>query len=305
MKSFKMNVSDSNVSRIIRLNYPYATNIEQLNMGELSRVYTFKAGDSEYVAHFRLTSESLKKAKMIYERFGDTLPIPEVLDVGELDGIHFMFSQKANGKPITSFDGTTQASILQHLATVYSDIVKTEIDHTFGWISPSGQATYDTWSEALESFFVEEDHGFHANWKQLFDGQILEKQAFDDGYTKMMELSTYAPQKSYLVHGDFHLGNMLSDGQLVTGIVDWEMSMQGDFVFDLAGLHFWAPELNFPEKMKAAWNKQGIDIPHFHERLYATLLFKATDGLRFYAKQENMEAYQFIKNKLYQLLNEL
>ncbi len=77
---------------------------------------------------------------------------------------------------------------------------------------------------------------------------MLEKDVFEQGYGKMMELAAYAPKHPYLVHGDFHTGNFIAAGDRITAIVDWEMAMQGDFMFDLAGLHFWSPHLQFPEK---------------------------------------------------------
>ena len=36
---------------------------------------------------------------------------------------------------------------------------------------------------------------------------------------------------------------MVLDGKKVTGIVDWEMAMFGDFMLDVAVLHLWAPEV--------------------------------------------------------------
>ena len=46
----------------------------------------------------------------------------------------------------------------------------------------------------------------------------------------MIDLASVSPQETYLVHGDFHLGNMLTDGSNITAVVDWEMALYGDFM---------------------------------------------------------------------------
>ncbi|GAK11721.1 aminoglycoside phosphotransferase family protein [Geomicrobium sp. JCM 19039] len=305
MKSFKLNLTGEDAANIICDEHPDAVHIKRIDMGERSSVYQFETATAQYVAHFRPDSESIDKARQVYHKYGATLPIPVVHRTNVVNGIHYMFSERATGKPIVSYEKSTQGHILINLTLVYSKIANTKTNGKFGWIDPKGHAKLTSWPEVLESFFIEEADGFYGNWKTLFEDEILEREPFDQGFKKMMELASYAPKTSFLVHGDFHLGNMLSDGEKVTGIVDWEMAMQGDFMFDLAGLHFWSPEMNFPKMMKEIWKEQGIEIPHFKERLYANLLFKATDGLRFYAKQEHKEGYEYIKTKLYQLLNDV
>jgi Ser/Thr protein kinase RdoA (MazF antagonist) len=45
--------------------------------------------------------------------------------------------------------------------------------------------------------------------------------------------------QSDVVHHDFHLGNVLADGDRVTGVVDWEGTHSGDCAFDVATLFFY------------------------------------------------------------------
>lgn len=132
----------------------------------------------------------------------------------------------------------------------------------------------------------------------LFENSFLERDVFEKFYTIMIDLANYSPEKQFLVHGDFHFGNMLSDGRVITGIVDWELAMYGDFMFDLAVLHLWFPHLQFPQKVRDAWEEEGRGIPNFEERLLCYLLFKGIDGLRFYAKKGDRPSYDFIKKSL-------
>lgn len=49
-------------------------------------------------------------------------------------------------------------------------------------------------------------------------------------------LERHAPETGWLtlVHGDFHMRNLLIEGERVTGVVDWEVARLGNPLFDLA-----------------------------------------------------------------------
>ncbi len=119
----------------------------------------------------------------------------------------------------------------------------------------------------------------------------------------MIELSTYSSSERYLVHGDFHLGNILADDRGITALIDWEMAMYGDFVFDLATFHLWTPSLQLPQYFLHYCKKKGVDIPNFEQRLRAALLCKSLDGLRFFAKKKDENAYLYMKKVLQKRLD--
>ncbi|MGM1047147.1 MAG: aminoglycoside phosphotransferase family protein [Bacillota bacterium] len=280
------------------------TNLSPIEMGELSRVFSFECNGLPYVAHFKETKESLEKARYMYQTYGSRLPIPKVVEVGELDGVFFAISDKVHGKPISAFPPSQQEIILKDVANHLVALGQLNIDRSqgYGWISPEGSTSSASWVETIETFFKIDPNGFYQDWTRLYDESFLERPLFEEGYSAMMELLQYAPGSPLLVHGDFHLGNMLSDGSKVTGIVDWEMAMHGDFMFDVAGLHFWSSTLDFPQKVRDVCSANKVDIPHFEERLRCYMLVKAIDGLRFYAKQDSRPSYDYMKERLKTLL---
>ena len=305
MKSFKIDININQAEEILKgaLGEP-VTKLSPIEMGELSKVFSFMVKDKSYVSHFRKSRESLDKADYMNKVYGDKLPIPSVVMSGEMDEIFFSISNKAEGKPISSFTVPEQKIILDDLAKHFTNISQITLDPSkgFGLICPSGTAFSKSWGEVIAGFFNEEQDGFYKDWTKLYKESFLEKSLFEEGYLAMMELIKYSPNIPNLVHGDFHLGNMLSDGKQVTGIVDWELSMYGDFMFDLAILHLWSPHLDFPQKVRNLWQENGSDIVNFEERLRSHMLFKAIDGLRFYAKQGAKPSYDFIREIVVNLL---
>ncbi|MCS7460288.1 aminoglycoside phosphotransferase family protein [Paenibacillus doosanensis] len=302
MKTFKPEMSaESALHYLQQIAGEDITGVTPIEMGELSRVFSFRDERGEHVIHFKNSRESFDRAGFIAEHYsGCGVPIPRLEAVGELGDMYYAISEKVPGKPVSLLSPQEIREIAPRLIDTFTALCGIPIDSAAGcgWIAPSGKAPFDDWTAFLESAFAERQQGFFENWRALFDGGILEKDVFDAYYGRMVELSRFAPAERYLVHGDFHFGNMLSDGRTITGIVDWEIAMYGDFMLDAAVLHMWAPQLQFPYRVRERWAAEGRAIPYFEERLLCYLLFKGLDGLRFYAKKEDRAAYDFMKNKL-------
>lgn len=281
--------------------------VTSIEMGELSKVFSFKSKEGAFVVHFRQESESLEKARYIYGAYGEQLPIPRIVKAGEMDGLFYTISHKVQGTPMSLLAVLEQEQLVDEIAQHVLAIKRVPIEKEkgFGTISPTGETEVHTWLEALAAFFREDQEGFHKNWTALYEHSFLDKGLFEEGFTAMMTLARCSPDRPSLVHGDFHLGNMLAEGQKVTGIVDWEMAMYGDFMFDVACLHFWAPHLGFPEKIREVYYEQEGDIPYFEERLYCHMLFKAIDGLRFYAKKDDKPSYDYMTQRVTNILKQM
>ncbi|MDF2716813.1 MAG: aminoglycoside phosphotransferase [Paenibacillus sp.] len=304
VKSFKPEMSIESAKQYLQeIQSGDISVITPIEMGELSRVFSYRKGDQELVIHFKSSRESLDKAKWIYDRYARVLPVPRLVEVGTLGHLHYSITEKVQGKPIITLAKEDIVRLIPELIERFGAMNRIRVDDSagYGWISPSGEASFASWTEFLASTFKEEQEGFYEGWTSLFDNGFLERDLFEDMYGIMIDLARYAPQERYLVHGDFHLGNMLSDGRGITGIVDWEMAMYGDFMFDAAVLHLWVPQLQFPQRLREAWEEKGQPIPHFDRRLLCYQMFKGVDGLRFYAKKGDKPGYEFIKDRLLSL----
>jgi hygromycin-B 4-O-kinase len=305
MNSFKPEMSLQQAQEYLKyIEGNNISNVSAIEMGEISRVFSYMKDNRQFVIHFKSSRDSLDKSKYMYDHFSSKeVPIPKVISIGALNQLYYSITEKVLGQPVSSFKEKDMTGILDKVAKLFTNIADIKIDKTegFGWISPYDSAACNTWIEYLTSFFSRESE-FYGDWTKLYEESFLERDLFEDIYSAMIKLAEYAPEEPYLVHGDFHLGNMLSDGNRITGIVDWEMAMYGDFILDLATIHFWSPHLQLPQRVLKAWEAEGRTIPHFEERLLCYQLFKGVDGLRFFAKKDSRSGYDYVKNKLMNLL---
>lgn len=308
MKTFKPEMTlELAVSHLNQIEGETVRKVTPIDMGELSKVFSYRKGDADYVIHFKSNRESLDKQRHIYDMYGaHSLPIPRIHKIGEFANIHYSISDKVSGTPISALAPEQIRelipSIVHHFLLI-NQVSVGDANEGFGWIDPEGKAAHRSWPECLASFFDKEQEGFYDGWHSLYEDSFLEQDFFEETYQTMIGLAPYSPKERYLVHGDFHLGNMLGEDRFVTGIVDWEMAMYGDFMLDVSVLHMWYPMLEFPQRLQQAMKEQGVSVPHFEERLLCHQLFKALDALRFYAKKDDANSYQFIKNRITALLD--
>lgn len=302
MLSFKPEMTPEEAGTVLQRIWPgEVTAVEPIDEGEISRVYRFRDGKRGYVVHFNRDGERAEKEKRLFDALGPAgVPIPKIVDAGRAGELHYTIAEQAAGQSIARYDEADQLRVLPDLIGRFAAIGRVPVAGTrgFGTIGPNGEGLHASWADFLAAQFAEPQSGFWADWHSLFEDSFLERGVYDELYAEMMSLAAYAPAERSLVHGDFHLGNMLAEGSSVTAIIDWEMAMYGDFVFDLATMHLWYPHLRFPERVREAWASEGRDIPNFEERMRCCRLFKGLDGLRFYAKQGHREAYDFIKREM-------
>lgn len=306
MKSFKVEMSIQEAKEFLQyIEGGCISNVCAIEMGELSRVFSYTKEQRDYVVHFKDGRDSFDKAKYMHEHYvSKEVPIPRVVNIGNLEQLYYCISERVPGKTLSTFKAEDLDELLDELARHFTKMNETKIHKSrgYGWFSAEGNAYFNTWIECLQAFFSTEEGGFYGDWTRLYEEGFLERDIFEELYSKMLKLAELSPEEPYLVHGDFHLGNILSDGSNITGIVDWEMAMYGDFMLDISTFDFWVPEHQFPQRVRKVFEDEGKEIPCFEERLLCYKLFKGIDGLRFFAKKDDRQGYGYVKDKLLDLL---
>jgi len=96
------------------------------------------------------------------------------------------------------------------------------------------------------------------------------------------------PARPAIVHGDFRMGNLVVDGERLTGVLDWELAAPGDPLSDLAWcfIPVWEPPgvdeqaltLRYAERTGAPVGPERL---HWHRMLgYVRLAYFALAGTR-------------------------
>ncbi len=195
-------------------------------------------------------------------------------------------------------------AIVPQLITTLDTIHHVDVSDTqgYGCIGDDGVGLSASWRQRFVNMKEEEpEWDFYGKWHGMFEQTFLERGFFFDTYERMMSLLDYVPEERYLVHGNYSFSNLLVHEGRITAVLDWIDSSYGDFVCDIASLSFWLPEARFPELFRQHYAAQGVSVPAYDERLLCYQYAIGLDALRFYAKANRPDAYQFSRRRILDL----
>jgi len=281
------------------------SDFEVIDGGEGSQAYAFAIAGEQYVIRVnKHSSQGFKKDAYTYEHFRSAdIPIPKIVKIGMMPGnLHYCISQKVEGDTLDSFRGTDTKKVIEDLFKVFDAIHAVDISGTkgFGKWNAEGTGRSASWKECMLG--VDEWVKGTEGKPSLFETTFLEKEFWDRAYARLAELVEFCPEERRLVHGDYGFNNVLSDGKKITGVIDWESSLYGDFIFDLAWLCFWSQKEDY-EKLYLDHNKkQGIEIKNFKERLQCYQVCIGLQSISFFAYSGQKEKYEMTKKTIGKLL---
>ncbi|MGO4548630.1 phosphotransferase family protein [Paenibacillus sp. 2TAB23] len=295
----------SKVERILKTQLgSNVAEITPLSGGNLSSVFSFNNEGKGYVIKFSDMEGAYQTERYISNMLSSQgIPFPRCMEQGKVEHLAYSIMERMDGRNLADFSAEEQARQVPELIKLLTRLNHVDLGPTsgYGWIGPQGDGQFQTWKDYLVASFAEDQTGsFWDNWYELFQSTCLEKDVFDECYSRLMAFSPYNEPHRYFIHGDFHQWNILSDGTRITGIIDGNCAY-GDFLVDLAILDRHMEGREVIRAYQDYQEKAGIMIPNFEERLIGAYYFKGMDGLRFYAKMGWEDAYYSTRNFLLQL----
>lgn len=249
---------------------------------------------------------NLEKEAYLYEHIASPqIPIPLIMKVGRLGELHYAISHRVPGKPMNKlprqeYDQLLPA-LIETLAAIHHVDVRDQLN--YGTFNDNGIGLFPSWRRYLEQIREEEEPWeFYGKWHRLFEQAFLEHEIFEHIYSQMVHLLDACPEERFLVHGDYGLSNVIVHEGRITGVLDWLEAKYGDFVFDIAWLDLWSPESQFAERFQRYYATKGIRMDHYTDRLRCYQCYISLDGLRFFAKTQNYDAYLWLRQRILALL---
>ena len=243
--------------------------------------------------------QNFRKDAYVAEYFAtEQIPAPAIVEIGKFDEKFFYaISKKAEGVTVNHMTPDEYQKVLPEMLSVLDAIHSTDIRATSGygkWSPRNGVGEFDSWRDFVLSV------GVHVKSGDLFETSFLEKDVWEKVYSEIERLVEFSPNERWLVHSDYGGDNIVSDGEKVTGVLDWASSLYGDFLYDVAWLSFWSVK-NDPEKIaENVYRNKGI--PNFEERLRCCKLRIGLGSLSFYAYSNQKDKYDLIKERTLSLL---
>jgi len=262
--------------------------LERVSDGETAEAFFFETQEGPRV--LRVNSKSkfgFQKDQIAQTHFAsEAIPIPKIFEIGEIEsGLFFAVSERAPGKTLDKFSPPEIGALMPKIVVTLDAIHSIPpMGEGYGNWDLNGKGKSPSWHKMLEEdLHLDDDETISASFYDAALAATLRKEI-----ESMLDV---VPEERKLVHWDYGFNNTLSDGNDITGVIDWEHSGYGDPLHDVAWLDFWNDKQGFAEAIRQYYVHQDRDVPHFDERLVCYKLLIGLGSLGFFAKSRQEEKY--------------
>jgi hygromycin-B 4-O-kinase len=299
MRDCMFAVDSIQVGEFLQANFDErVTTVSLIGAGMFSQAFSFTVDQHALIFRLNASEEDFQKDAFAFQHFSaPTVPIPRLLRIGRFDNTrHFAITTRCPGQTLQAMDERAVRTLVPQLFQTMNAIHHTDVSGYTGWglTDTTGHGRFASWNQYLLSFY---DQKFAFAWPELIHQTFLEQEVYQTFFNAMKPLLAYCPTEKYLVHGDFGFDNVLSDGQHITGVLDWADARLGDFVYDLAYLDFWSKDIPYGALWQEEATASGNRVPHFEERMRCYMLHIGLQGLAIAELTANKPSYVRIRER--------
>lgn len=282
--------------------------VRPLSGGEFSRAFAFTAAGRAYVVRvsaFAHAAEAFAKDDYAWRHFASpALPIPRVVTIGQSGDGHYAISERVVGGRLEALPRAARRALLPATLDTFDAIARADVRASRGYGSwdREGNGEVPSWHDFLVAAIENKTEGFYQNWHALFRDSFLERDVYETVYRRMLQLTEYCPEERALLHCDYHFDNVLTDGQRITGVIDWGNACYGDPLYDVAWLGRWWSISQGDRDAAALLRARHGAAPYYDERVACYECHFGLDDLRFYAKTGRREQYERMRDRLLTLI---
>ena len=259
-------------------------------LGAWSRCFGFTAEGEPLVVRFGRHVADFETDRLAHQFASPSLPIPKVLDIGEVDSHYFAISERVFGEPLEEVSAQGWARVVPSLADALEAmrLVALPAGQGVGELRELGRPAQVGWRELLLAVNKESDdersHGRLAKLAETTLGLDL----FERGY-KLLEKVADDRVPIKLSHRDLINRNVFVQDGRISGLFDWGCSLLGDPLYDLAWFEFWSswyPEMDtdlLVRELERRWRDAGVMSENRADRMLACHLHIGLDHLAYNA----------------------
>lgn len=269
--------------------------VKPINGGERSKAFSFMSGGAKYIFRTNKNDIGFKKDRYAFDHFSEFVPIPETIKMGQFQDRFYAISKNCHGKPLEDGKEELPAVLVESILTTLDKIHSIPLSEQtkYGVADTQGKAEYASWEQWVlkENTPVTKNDGSYYSWNEVKKIDFVDKKIINQLSAEIKKLICFMPKEKSLIHGDFAVGNIMIDHNLVTGVIDWNEYGYGDFLFDVAWLDFWIKKTNFTSAYRVHSQKNNRNIPDYEKRIRCHQLFIGLNTLGIYAAIGWTEGY--------------
>ncbi len=277
------------------------TELTLLSGGDWSQAYSFMYQDKKYVLRWCHSSETFEKDTFASAFSNEAMPIPKVIDTGKQFDTYFAITEFAHGKFIDKLNAAEVQNLLPALLNLFDALRNVDLSGTtgYGGWDKNGMGSQKSWKDHLLGVNGSDDNPerFTYGWYAKLANSPLGTGVFDDLFSQFERLVGKCPEVRQIIHSDLLNYNLVTLDNHISGVLDWQCSLYGDALYDVAWFTFyepWYPEfgaMQLSQKLLAHFETSG-DTTHLKERLVCYQLHIALDSIIYNSAKQNWKNAQ-------------
>jgi len=281
------------VQEFLKANFDkHTASVQFIGAGMFSQAFSFVADEKAFIFRVNAHREDFEKDQFAYRHFSSLwLPIPKMICIEPFDDSrYYAITEKCAGQTVNKLDADTVDRVVPRLFDTLAAIHRLDVSNYRGWglTDAGGLGIFENWEEYLLSIY---NHKFSYNWSRLAEHPFWERKIHETLFSEMQQLLPYCSTEKHFIHRDFGFDNVVSDGEKITGVLDWAELGLGDRVYDAAYLDFYSKNVPYGDLWYDYLISKGDNVSNFEERVRCYMLREGLDAMASAAVRNDKRDY--------------
>jgi hygromycin-B 4-O-kinase len=276
------------------------SSLGRLVEGLESQAFRFQVSEGAFVIRINPSLRGFEKNLWASSTVRGQVPVPRVVNLGAVDDdLAYCVSEWVPGTTLEHLPVAEAEGLTDEVANVWRAIAGTDVSSIdgFGDFGPAGDAPARSWREVLSKTLVDA----RRELKRADVSRLPDPREAIDAYERLIGR---CPDERGLIHGDFGSNNVLAEGGRITAVLDWDLAMVGDPVYDVANCYFWASHLACMEVQASYFERTLSHLPAYDERISCYALRIGLEEVRESMRDGDLQIASWALRRSYELLRD-
>jgi hygromycin-B 4-O-kinase len=276
------------------------SSVDRLVEGLESQAFRFDVSEGAFVIRINPSLRGFEKDLWASSALGGHVPVPRVVTVGAPDdGLAYCISEWAPGTTLEHLPTAEVEGLTHEVANVWRAIAGTDVSSIdgFGDFGPAGDAPARSWREVLTRTLVDA----RRELRRARVSRLPDPTRAIDAYERLLDR---CPEERGLIHGDFGSNNVLAESGRITAVLDWDLAMVGDPLYDVANCYFWASHLACMQVQASYFERTLSQLPAYDERIACYALRIGLEEVRESVRDGDLQMAAWALDRSYELVRD-
>ncbi|OGV91669.1 hypothetical protein A3A66_02005 [Microgenomates group bacterium RIFCSPLOWO2_01_FULL_46_13] len=266
--------------------------------GAWANAYTYERGGQKYIVRLSNARENFDRDALARNYNSPSLPIPEILEIGESSQGFYAISRFVEGDFFEHLGSNQFQRVLPDVVKMFKALRDVDLGATkgYGHWDAQGKGEVESWKRFLLGVNEDGRNSLIHGWRDNLKKSPIGTGDFTRLYEKLQTNVHACPEVRNLVHSDLLNFNFIVKNNRPAAIIDWGSSIYGDSLYEIAWFLFYEPwypqfrEANLTQRiLKEYQSDPTTNKANLNLRLACYQLHIGLDSIAYNSFKQNWE----------------